>query len=112
MLANSEDPDQTPHDVASDLGLRCFSMTLFLVYNGLVGIFVLFMPFLTEGTTGLITCVVPLATKLFKIGIISYKKENNRKVIGFLLFYFILLYTKDVGKRTIDLDTPNISCVM
>ena len=75
LLANSEDPDQTPHYVASDLGLRCFPLTLFLVSNGSVGTFVLFMPCLTEGTTGLITCVIPLATKLFKIRIISYKKE-------------------------------------
>ena len=28
MLANSGDPDQTPHSVASDLGMRCLSMSL------------------------------------------------------------------------------------
>ena len=28
MLANNEDPDQTPHNVASDLGLHCLPMTL------------------------------------------------------------------------------------
>ena len=27
MLANSGDPDQTPHLVASDLGLHCFPMS-------------------------------------------------------------------------------------
>ena len=27
MLANSEDPDQTPRSVASDLGLHCLSMS-------------------------------------------------------------------------------------
>ena len=26
MQANSGDPDQTPHSVASDPGMRCFSM--------------------------------------------------------------------------------------
>ena len=31
MLANTVDPDQTPHDVASDLGLHCLSMTLLRV---------------------------------------------------------------------------------
>ena len=29
MLANNVDPDQTPHYVASDVGLHCFSMTLY-----------------------------------------------------------------------------------
>ena len=29
LLANSEDLDQTPHYVASDLGLHCLPMTLF-----------------------------------------------------------------------------------
>ena len=28
-LANTVDPDQTPHNVASDLGLHCLPMTLF-----------------------------------------------------------------------------------
>ena len=28
LLANNEDPDQTPHYVASDLGLHCLLMTL------------------------------------------------------------------------------------
>ena len=28
MLANSVDPDQIPHYVASDLGLHCLAMTL------------------------------------------------------------------------------------
>ena len=28
MLANGVDPDQTPHNVASDLGLYCLPMTL------------------------------------------------------------------------------------
>ena len=31
MLANNVDPDQTPHDVASDLGLHCLPMILFRV---------------------------------------------------------------------------------
>ena len=31
MLANHVDPDQMPHDVASDLGLRCLPMTLLQV---------------------------------------------------------------------------------
>ena len=36
MLANNEDnvdPDQTPHDVASGLGLHCLPMTLLRVYR-------------------------------------------------------------------------------
>ena len=28
MLANNVDPDQTPHDVASDLGLHCMPLTI------------------------------------------------------------------------------------
>ena len=28
LFANSEDPDQMPHSVASDLGLHCFPITL------------------------------------------------------------------------------------
>ena len=28
MLANTVDPDQTPHNVASDLGLHCLPVTL------------------------------------------------------------------------------------
>ena len=28
LFANSEDPDQMPHSVASDLGLHCLSVTL------------------------------------------------------------------------------------
>ena len=28
-LANNVDPDQTPHYVASDLGLQCLSMTFY-----------------------------------------------------------------------------------
>ena len=37
MLANTEDPDQMPHYVASDLGLHCLPMTLLQVSgnNGL-----------------------------------------------------------------------------
>ena len=31
LFANSEDPDQTPRSVASDLGLRCLSITLLRV---------------------------------------------------------------------------------
>ena len=31
MLANTVDPDQMPHYVASDLGLHCLPMTLLLV---------------------------------------------------------------------------------
>ena len=27
LFANNVDPDQTPHDVASDLGLHCLLMT-------------------------------------------------------------------------------------
>ena len=30
-LANTVDPDQTPHYVASDLGLHCLPITLLLV---------------------------------------------------------------------------------
>ena len=30
-VANNEDPDQTPHHVASDLGLYCLPMTLLRV---------------------------------------------------------------------------------
>ena len=29
MLANTVDPDQTPHDVASDLSLHCFPTTFY-----------------------------------------------------------------------------------
>ena len=37
LLANSGDPDQTPHSAASDLGLHCLPITLLQVshYNGL-----------------------------------------------------------------------------
>ena len=28
IFANSEDPDQTPHSAASDLGLHCLPITL------------------------------------------------------------------------------------
>ena len=37
VFANSEDPDQTPHSVASDLGLHCLPITLLGSpdYNGL-----------------------------------------------------------------------------
>ena len=28
LFANSEDPDQTPHSAASDLGLHCLPITL------------------------------------------------------------------------------------
>ena len=31
MLANTVDPDQAPHDVVSDLGLHCLSLTLLRV---------------------------------------------------------------------------------
>ena len=31
MLANNVDPDQTPHNVASNLGLHCLPMTLLQV---------------------------------------------------------------------------------
>ena len=31
--ANSEDPDQMPHNVASDLGLHCLPMTLLRFYG-------------------------------------------------------------------------------
>ena len=31
LLANTVDPDQTPHNVASDLGLHCLPMTLLRV---------------------------------------------------------------------------------
>ena len=30
-MANNVEPDQTPHDVASDLGLYCLSVTLLWV---------------------------------------------------------------------------------
>ena len=29
VLGNNADPDQTPHNVASDLGLHCLPMTLY-----------------------------------------------------------------------------------
>ena len=37
LLANSEDPDQTPHYVASDLGLHCLPIPFYRVpgKNGL-----------------------------------------------------------------------------
>ena len=37
QYANSGDPDQMPHSVASDLGLHCLPFTLLWVsdYNGL-----------------------------------------------------------------------------
>ena len=28
LFANTEDPDQTPHSVVSDLGLQCLPITL------------------------------------------------------------------------------------
>ena len=31
LIANTVDPDQTPHNVASDLGLHCLPLTLLLV---------------------------------------------------------------------------------
>ena len=31
LLAHTEDPDQMPHDVASDLGLHCLPMILLRV---------------------------------------------------------------------------------
>ena len=34
LFANSEDPDQTPHFAASDLGLRCLPFTLLRVSMG------------------------------------------------------------------------------
>ena len=33
MLANSVNPDQTPHHVASDLGLHCFPVTIFMGFQ-------------------------------------------------------------------------------
>ena len=33
VLANSVDPDHTPHYVASDLGLHCVPMTFLQVYG-------------------------------------------------------------------------------
>ena len=33
MLANSVDPDQTPHNVASDLGLHCLFMSILQVFR-------------------------------------------------------------------------------
>ena len=44
LSANNVDPDQTPHNVASDLGLLCLSTVLFtgfLVKNGLKTVMVL-----------------------------------------------------------------------
>ena len=35
QLANTEDPNQMPHYVASDLGLHCLPMTLLPDKNGL-----------------------------------------------------------------------------
>ena len=34
LFANSEDPDQTPHYAASDLGLHCLPITP--LYNGIM----------------------------------------------------------------------------
>ena len=31
LLANHVDPDQTPHDMASDMGLHCLPLTLLWV---------------------------------------------------------------------------------
>ena len=42
LLANSEDPDQTPHSVASDLGLHCLCPK-----NGTLGLYGLISPMLT-----------------------------------------------------------------
>ena len=38
LLSNNVDPDQTPHNVASDLGLHCLPMTLLRVSgkNGII----------------------------------------------------------------------------
>ena len=33
VLAHNADPDQLPHDVASDLGLHCLPMTLLRVFR-------------------------------------------------------------------------------
>ena len=33
LFANSGDPDQTPHSVASDLGLHCLAITLWGVFR-------------------------------------------------------------------------------
>ena len=33
MLANSVDPDQTPHHVASELGLHCLFMSILQVFR-------------------------------------------------------------------------------
>ena len=33
LFANSGDPDQMPHSVASDLGLHCLPITILLVYQ-------------------------------------------------------------------------------
>ena len=32
LLANNVDSDQMPHNVASDLGLHCLSLTLLVIY--------------------------------------------------------------------------------
>ena len=37
VFANSEDPDQTPHSAASDLGLHCLPVTLFMGLQTTVG---------------------------------------------------------------------------
>ena len=33
VFANSEDPDQSPHSAASDLGLHCLPITFFGVFR-------------------------------------------------------------------------------
>ena len=37
MSAKEVDPDQMPHDVASDLGLHCLPMTLFTGFQVIIG---------------------------------------------------------------------------
>ena len=38
LLADTVDPDQTPHYVASDLGLHCLPMTFFIGFPGQNGL--------------------------------------------------------------------------
>ena len=39
LNANNVDPDQTPHSVASDLGLHCLLITLFVRFPTTMGKF-------------------------------------------------------------------------
>ena len=65
LFANSGDPDQTPHSVASDLGLHCLPITLLRVsdYIGLMRIYAVNKPHLNMQNimiAGLYNILTPL----------------------------------------------------